>query len=175
MVFVSETQTVLSWPGRKPGQMRSTIQHWELPRPIRYRHDTSHLSQVKYGLEKVQFVIWILLPPYLLADEANTRVPAAHEVQSHRSQQQNLLWERHTPDVCGLCRELYQGLCSHGHCSWGGLGPGLARKVAEPTGPPKGGGLSAGGHEPGHRLADWFSLWSREALLTRARISQTSH
>lgn len=85
---------------------------------------------------------------YRLAAEVNTGVPAAHEVQGHRIQQQNLLWERHPPDVCGLCRQLYQGLCSHGHCGRADPGPRLAEKVAGHTGPPRGGGLAAGGHRP---------------------------
>lgn len=87
----------------------------------------------------------ILLLP--LAAQANTRVPAADEIQGHRSQQQNLLWERHTTDVCGLwlSRELHQGLRSHGHCCRAHHGPGLSRKVVAPAGLLKGRALSAEG------------------------------
>lgn len=68
--------------------------------------------------QKVQCVTTCLFSPPSVAAEANTRVPPANEVQSHRGQQQNLLWQRHTPDVHGvcLCRELYQGLSNHGLC-----------------------------------------------------------
>lgn len=63
-----------------------------------------------------------------LAAQVDTRVPAAHEVQGHRSQQQNLLWEWHPPDVCGLwlCRELHKSLCSHGRFGRSDPGPGLS-------------------------------------------------
>lgn len=86
----------------------------------------------------------------LLTAQANTRVPAADEIQGHRSQQQNLLWERHTTDVCGLwlSRELHQGLGSHGHCCRAHHGPGLGRKVVAPAGMFKGRALSAEGDLP---------------------------
>lgn len=111
-----------------------------------------------------------------LAAEVNTRVPAAHEVQGHRSQQQNLLWERHTPDVCGLwlCRELDQGLCSHGHCCWADHGPGLAMGSSGTY------RTTQGWRTVCRRAGAWptgwlatSSLWPGEALQRRARISQT--
>lgn len=117
-----------------------------------------------------------------LSVEADARVPAADEVQGHRRQQQNLLWQRHPPDVCGVGprRQLHQGLGGHGHYWRAVPGRGLVRRCVEATGPPPplGRGVrgrvgpGAGGQQAGPRAAGRFSLWVREALLSRTRISE---
>lgn len=44
-------------------------------------------------------------PFSLRAAQVNSRVLAADEVQGNRSQQQDLLWQRYSQHVHGLCRE----------------------------------------------------------------------
>lgn len=101
-----------------------------------------------------------------LAVEVNAGVPPADEVQGHRSQQQDLLWQRHTSDVCGLRLrgELHQGLRSPGCYWWSGYRPGLMKQVLGLLGPPRSGGLFAGGG---------FTLRYQQNLLSGASISQT--
>lgn len=62
------------------------------------------------------------------AAQADARVPAAHEVQGHRSQQQDLLRQRDPPHVrgLGLGRGLHQELGRRGHSGREDPGPGVA-------------------------------------------------